>query len=80
MFSRGATDGRVHTDAYAASDELFTQSANTSLLDIWVFDRVRRFLSDTVTSQEALARKKVIFFLHLLGLDTAGHVYKPNSL
>ncbi|XP_050082926.1 GPI ethanolamine phosphate transferase 1 [Anopheles aquasalis] len=80
MFSRGATDGRVHTDAYAARDELFTQSANTSLLDIWVFDRVRRFLSDTATSQDVLARKKVIFFLHLLGLDTAGHVYKPNSL
>uniref|UniRef100_A0A2M3Z3S6 GPI ethanolamine phosphate transferase 1 n=1 Tax=Anopheles braziliensis TaxID=58242 RepID=A0A2M3Z3S6_9DIPT len=80
MFSRGATDGRVHTDAYAARDELFTQSANTSLLDIWVFDRVRRFLSDPATSQDALARKKVIFFLHLLGLDTAGHVYKPNSL
>ncbi|XP_035781847.1 GPI ethanolamine phosphate transferase 1-like isoform X2 [Anopheles albimanus] len=80
MFSRGATDGRVHTDVYAAHDELFTQSANTSLLDIWVFDRVRRFLSATPTGRDVLARKKVIFFLHLLGLDTAGHVYKPNSL
>uniref|UniRef100_A0A2M4CHZ2 GPI ethanolamine phosphate transferase 1 n=1 Tax=Anopheles darlingi TaxID=43151 RepID=A0A2M4CHZ2_ANODA len=80
MFSQGATDGRVHTDAYAAHDELFAQSANTSLLDIWVFDRVRRFLSDSATGQDALSRKKVIFFLHLLGLDTAGHVYKPNSL
>uniref|UniRef100_A0AAG5CYL7 GPI ethanolamine phosphate transferase 1 n=1 Tax=Anopheles atroparvus TaxID=41427 RepID=A0AAG5CYL7_ANOAO len=79
MFSRGATDGRVHTATYDSGDELFTQSANTSLLDIWVFDRVRQFLANDEATGGVLQRKKVVLFLHLLGLDTAGHVHKPQS-
>uniref|UniRef100_A0A182IPJ6 GPI ethanolamine phosphate transferase 1 n=1 Tax=Anopheles atroparvus TaxID=41427 RepID=A0A182IPJ6_ANOAO len=79
MFSRGATDGRVHTATYDSGDELFTQSANTSLLDIWVFDRVRQFLTNDEATGGVLQRKKVVLFLHLLGLDTAGHVHKPQS-
>ncbi|XP_053679452.1 GPI ethanolamine phosphate transferase 1 [Anopheles nili] len=79
MFSRGATQGRVHVAAYDSNDESFAQSANTSLLDIWVFDRVRQFLSKEDTIRDVFSRKKVILFLHLLGLDTAGHVHKPHS-
>uniref|UniRef100_A0A2C9GW79 GPI ethanolamine phosphate transferase 1 n=1 Tax=Anopheles farauti TaxID=69004 RepID=A0A2C9GW79_9DIPT len=79
MFSRGATPGRVHVASYESDDESFAQSANTSLLDIWVFDRVRAFLAGEVTKRDVLAKKKVILFLHLLGLDTAGHVHKPHS-
>uniref|UniRef100_A0A8W7PRQ1 GPI ethanolamine phosphate transferase 1 n=1 Tax=Anopheles coluzzii TaxID=1518534 RepID=A0A8W7PRQ1_ANOCL len=48
MFSRGATPGRVHVAAYDSNDESFAQSANTSLLDIWVFDRVREFLAENL--------------------------------
>uniref|UniRef100_A0A182N5A5 GPI ethanolamine phosphate transferase 1 n=1 Tax=Anopheles dirus TaxID=7168 RepID=A0A182N5A5_9DIPT len=79
MFSRGATPGRVHVAAYDSADESFALSANTSLLDIWVFDRVRSFLSSEPTKRDVLSKKKVILFLHLLGLDTAGHVHKPHS-
>ncbi|XP_053657780.1 GPI ethanolamine phosphate transferase 1 [Anopheles marshallii] len=79
MFSRGAIPGRVHVAAYDSNDESFAQSANTSLLDIWVFDRVRQFLSGEQTERVILSQKKVILFLHLLGLDTAGHVHKPHS-
>ncbi|XP_058060712.1 GPI ethanolamine phosphate transferase 1-like [Anopheles bellator] len=79
MFSRGAVPGRVHTDTYASGDEIFAQSANTSLLDVWVFDRVRQFLAAESTKRDVLSTTKVIIFLHLLGLDTAGHVHKPYS-
>ncbi|XP_041788766.1 GPI ethanolamine phosphate transferase 1 [Anopheles merus] len=80
MFSRGATPGRVRVAAYDSNDESFAQSANTSLLDIWVFDRVREFLAgEQQTKGGVLSQKKVVLFLHLLGLDTAGHVHKPHS-
>uniref|UniRef100_A0A182M7J9 GPI ethanolamine phosphate transferase 1 n=1 Tax=Anopheles culicifacies TaxID=139723 RepID=A0A182M7J9_9DIPT len=79
MFSRGAIPGRVHVAAYDSNDENFAQSANTSLLDLWVFDRVQHFLSSEQTKRTVLVQKKVILFLHLLGLDTAGHVHKPHS-
>jgi len=29
---------------------------------------------------EKLHQDKIIFFLHLLGLDTAGHTHKPHAL
>ncbi|XP_058128758.1 GPI ethanolamine phosphate transferase 1-like [Anopheles ziemanni] len=79
MFSQGAIKGRVHTATYHSGREIFSQTANTSLLDIWVFDRVQQFLVSDEARKEVLGRKKVILFLHLLGMDTAGHVYKPHS-
>ncbi|KFB53214.1 AGAP003222-PA-like protein [Anopheles sinensis] len=79
MFSHGAIKGRVHTATYHSGREIFSQTANTSLLDIWVFDRVRQFLVSDEARKEVFSRKKVILFLHLLGMDTAGHVYKPHS-
>uniref|UniRef100_A0A182JZE9 GPI ethanolamine phosphate transferase 1 n=1 Tax=Anopheles christyi TaxID=43041 RepID=A0A182JZE9_9DIPT len=80
MFSRGASPGRVHVTAYDSNDESFAQSTNTSLLDIWVFDRVQQFLVGEQQRKDGFfSQKKVILFLHLLGLDTAGHVHKPHS-
>ncbi|XP_058174694.1 GPI ethanolamine phosphate transferase 1-like [Anopheles ziemanni] len=79
MFSYGAIKGRVQTATYDSGDEIFSQTANTSLLDIWVFDRVRQFLASDEAQKKVFNRKKVILFLHLLGLDTAGHVHKPQS-
>uniref|UniRef100_A0A182VQS3 GPI ethanolamine phosphate transferase 1 n=1 Tax=Anopheles minimus TaxID=112268 RepID=A0A182VQS3_9DIPT len=79
MFSRGAIPDRVHVAAYDSNDENFAQSANTSLLDLWVFDRVQQFLSSDQTKRTVLTQQKIILFLHLLGLDTAGHVHKPHS-
>jgi phosphatidylinositol glycan class N len=80
MFELGAVPGRVESYTYAAEDEDFSQEAVH--LDIWVFDRVKALFAEAAknaTLDAALRQDKVVFFLHLLGLDTNGHGYRPYS-
>lgn len=80
MFQLGAVPGRVDSFTYAAEDEDFSQDAVH--LDIWVFDRVKALFAEAAknaTLDAALREDKVVFFLHLLGLDTNGHGYRPYS-
>lgn len=80
MFQAGAVSGRVDADTYGAEAEDFTQDATA--LDVWVFDRVKRLFADARTNatlNEALRQDGNVFFLHLLGLDTTGHAYRPYS-
>ena len=77
MFSKGANEGRVHTEVYDSNHEIFGANAYTHLLDKWVFDRVKTFLG---TEAEKLKDTRgLVLFLHLLGMDTSGHVHKPHS-
>lgn len=70
----------VHLDAYNPSDEDFSGASATARLDEWVFERFAKFLrSNETRAAELKSVDGVVFFLHLLGLDTAGHVHKPNS-
>ena len=81
MFSRGSAAGRVTTDHYTKEMENFAAD-NLSSLDTWVFDRVETFFAkarDNTTLQMMLRQDGNIFFLHLLGCDTNGHVHKPHS-
>lgn len=81
MFRAGAAPGRVETFTYDHHLEDFA-GTNPAELDTWVFDRVREFFEEAKrnsTHSRALAEGKVVFFLHLLGLDTNGHSHKPNS-
>ena len=51
-------------------------------LDTWVFDKVKAFFGSATTNATlgaALREDKLVFFLHLLGLDTTGHAYRPYS-
>ena len=51
-------------------------------LDQWVFGKVQQFFETAVnnaTLLEALQHDQLVFFLHLLGLDTAGHAHRPSS-
>jgi len=51
-------------------------------LDTWVFDKVRTLFASAAknsTLDHALRQDKNVFFLHLLGLDTTGHAYRPYS-
>ena len=80
MFQEGATPGVVHADSYGSSDEDFT--SDTVKLDLWVFDKVKEFFAAAKTDpalDAQLREDKLVLFLHLLGLDTAGHGFRPYS-
>ncbi|KAF8644368.1 hypothetical protein AX16_008507 [Volvariella volvacea WC 439] len=80
MFARGATPGKVKTWSYDEDDEDFTKDATE--LDIWVLDKLMELFSNATTDSllnAQLRSDKVVIFLHLLGLDTTGHSYRPHS-
>lgn len=81
MFKEGASDkSRIDTDCYDEEMEDFTSDATE--LDSWVFDRVAGLFAEAEknsTLDSMLRGEKVVFFLHLLGLDTTGHAYRPYS-
>ncbi|KAK0305577.1 Glycosyl phosphatidyl inositol anchor synthesis [Friedmanniomyces endolithicus] len=80
MFSTGAVPGRVTDDTYGAEFEDYSKDATE--LDYWVFDKVKQLFKDAETDADLNVRMredKVVFFLHLLGLDTTGHSYRPYS-
>lgn len=80
MFKEGAVPGRVDAETYGEEAEDFTTDATQ--LDIWVFDKVKAMFAAAKEDPELDARlrqDKLVFFLHLLGLDTTGHFYRPYS-
>ncbi|KAJ1030226.1 hypothetical protein NDA16_001137 [Ustilago loliicola] len=80
MFAVGAAADRVDMWTYNEEDEDFTKDATH--LDLWVLDRFKELLENARHDKE-LSRKMrqpgTVFFLHLLGLDTTGHFYRPLS-
>ncbi|KAL2838371.1 Phosphatidylinositolglycan class N-domain-containing protein [Aspergillus pseudoustus] len=80
MFKEGAVPGRIDADTYGEEAEDFT--ADATALDVWVFDRVKELFESAKTDPELdakLREDKLVFFLHLLGIDTTGHGYRPYS-
>ncbi|KAI6039441.1 Phosphatidylinositolglycan class N-domain-containing protein [Pisolithus marmoratus] len=80
MFAQGASPDKVLTWCYDEEAEDFTKDATA--LDNWVLDKLRALFqnaSTDTTLNSQLRGDKVIFFLHLLGLDTTGHAYRPFS-
>ena len=77
----GASGNHVFINCYSPEFESFS-GEDSYQLDEWVFNKVEDFfqtarLNSTLTSR--LKEDKVVFFLHLLGIDTNGHSHKPNS-
>ena len=74
---------------YGPELEDFAASSDHAALDTWVFDATRDVLIGNVSLDEfengatiekeasALQGHRVVFLLHLLGLDSAGHAHKP---
>ncbi|KAH0608651.1 uncharacterized protein H6S33_001785 [Morchella sextelata] len=81
MFKHGASD-QDRVDAYTYDEEMEDFTADATNLDIWVFDRVQELFESALTNStlyDMLHQDKLVFFLHLLGLDTTGHSYRPYS-
>ncbi|KAK0203761.1 Phosphatidylinositolglycan class N-domain-containing protein [Desarmillaria ectypa] len=81
MFTRGAVPGVVKEWSYDEDAEDFTQDATK--LDLWVLDNLRDLFRNATTNpilDYQLRSDRVVIFLHLLGLDTTGHSYRPHSL
>ena len=80
MFKEGATPGKIDADCYGEEFEDFTRDA--TMLDTWVFDKVKAMFGSAARNaslDSALRQDRNVFFLHLLGLDTTGHAYRPYS-
>ncbi|XP_069469763.1 GPI ethanolamine phosphate transferase 1 [Ambystoma mexicanum] len=81
MFAKGASGDHVYTYSYPSDQEDFG-SQDASELDTWVFDSVKEFFNSAKSNQSLfnqLNEDKIVFFFHLLGLDTNGHAHRPYS-
>ncbi|CAE6348447.1 unnamed protein product [Rhizoctonia solani] len=91
MFARGVSpQDKVSSWCYDESEEDFTKGkcllANcyAKELDTWVLARLKETLRNATqhpgsTLDRSLRQEGVVIFLHLLGLDTTGHSYRPFS-
>ncbi|XP_072880395.1 GPI ethanolamine phosphate transferase 1 isoform X5 [Hemitrygon akajei] len=81
MFAKGASGDHIYTHMYPAEKEDFA-AEDASRLDTWVFNEMKNFFQ-YAKSNETLSNKmkadQVVYFLHLLGLDTNGHAHRPKS-
>lgn len=82
IFTKGSVDDHIDIETFDPYDQTFSTDKNTTLLDGWVFDRVKKFFiraqHDDVLHNK-LHQNKIVFFLHLLGTDTSGHTHKPKT-
>lgn len=81
MFKDGALyPERVDAWSYGDEEEDFSKDAVG--LDLWVLARVKELLANATRDGEldkTLRADGTVFFLHLLGLDTTGHSYRPHG-
>ncbi|XP_025742516.1 GPI ethanolamine phosphate transferase 1 isoform X2 [Callorhinus ursinus] len=81
MFAKGVGGDHIYTYSYDAESEDFG-AYDVTKLDTWVFDNVKEFFHAARNNQSLFSKvneEKIVFFLHLLGIDTNGHAHRPTS-
>eukprot|EP01080_Neovahlkampfia_damariscottae_P008519 gene8519-343_t len=61
-------------ESHFYKEEMEDFSRDPKELDEWVFKKFNK-----LKNHKKLKQEKVFLFLHLLGMDSAGHSFKPNS-
>ena len=80
MFAKGTSLAKVNV---STTVDLDFGLEDSSVLDEWVFDEVESMfetarLNSTFATE--LRQNRLVFFLHLIGLDANGHSHRPNSI
>ncbi|ORY72728.1 Phosphatidylinositolglycan class N-domain-containing protein [Leucosporidium creatinivorum] len=81
MFQQGASDPH-RVDAWSYGEEYEDFSADAVHLDLWCLEQLKVLLDNSTRDAELkkqLNGEGTVFFLHLLGLDTTGHSYRPHG-
>lgn len=81
MFQQGASDPK-RVDAWSYGEEYEDFSADAVHLDLWCLEQLKVLLDNSTRDAELkkqLNGEGTVFFLHLLGLDTTGHSYRPHG-
>ncbi|WAR02493.1 PIGN-like protein [Mya arenaria] len=64
------------------SEQKYLAGIDPKDMDSWVFDEVKKFMDQAKTDEDLrkkLDQDKLLFFLHLGGIDHAGYIVRPQS-
>ena len=79
---RKRTSRKVLQDVFAKWQASKSLCTDATALDVWVLNQLRTLFHNATTDttlDHRLRGEQTVFFLHLLGLDTTGHSYRPHS-
>eukprot|EP00667_Euglena_gracilis_P019617 EG_transcript_21055 len=71
-----------HVETHCFPDAWINFSGDPRGVDTWVLDTTQRLVAaarHNASRYSLLMESKIVFFLHLLGMDTAGHQFRPQS-
>ena len=79
MFAKGTASSKVNV---STTVDLDFGVEDSSVLDEWVFNEVENMFENALSNStlaSELRQDKLVFFLHLIGLDANGHSHRPTS-
>ncbi|WAR03939.1 PIGN-like protein [Mya arenaria] len=77
----GGNQDRMFSDKYPGHMK-YLAGINAKDMDTWVFDEFQKLFleaKEDTTLQSKLSNERILFFLHLGGLDHSGYIVRPSS-